>query len=74
MMGATSGKVHAEDTGKDEKNLYKEMRRVARTVLLAMRSKKGPRGCFARRGLDSVGEIYLWTILVLTAFASVAEL
>ena len=29
------------EAGKEEKNLYEEMRRVARIVLLAMRSKRG---------------------------------
>jgi len=39
-LRSDDGEVHAEDTDKDEKNLYEEMRRVARTMLLAMRSKR----------------------------------
>jgi hypothetical protein len=34
------GEVHAGDSSTEEKNLYEEMRRVASTVLLAMRSER----------------------------------
>jgi len=32
--------VYTEDANKEEKSLYEEMRRVAQTVLLAMRSER----------------------------------